>query len=330
MTGDAMREVEEIIERALHGDASDRELAALAVWRRAAPENERHYRRTQRLLEEARALRGEESVVPPRPSAAAIAETVRARQAKGFPARARRAAMRWVPWSVAAAAVLLAVMRPWTEAEQPGWAPTEVVTGATELATVKLPDGTVVRLAPSSRLQVDGDRTREVTLDGRAFFAVTNAAGQPFRVHTRDATAKVLGTRFELATDPGGVRLTVLEGRVALAAPENSVEVGAGEQSGVRHGAATPPTPIPSGDRAVEWLGKFLVFQATPLRDAAVEIERMYGVRVDVVEPALLDATITATFTDRPADDVVDIVCAVLNAQCTSRDGMVSIRRGVR
>src|SRR5690606_41670524 len=46
-----------LIERALSGEASEEELARLAAWRGAAPENERQYRRTERLARAARAPR---------------------------------------------------------------------------------------------------------------------------------------------------------------------------------------------------------------------------------------------------------------------------------
>jgi transmembrane sensor len=208
-----------------------------------------------------------------------------------------------------------------------GWQPAEIVTGAAELATVKLADGTVVRLAPSSRLRVLGGRTREVTLEGRAFFAVTRMPGQPFRVHAAGATANVLGTRFELATEGHDVRLTVVEGRVALASAERTVEVAAGEESGVRDGLVTPPAPLTTEPAAPDWVGNFLTFQTTPLRDAAREIERAYGVNVVLRDSALGAATITATFTDRPARDVMDVVCMVLGATCSWADSTVTMTR---
>ncbi|MGH7551501.1 MAG: FecR family protein [Longimicrobiales bacterium] len=311
--------MDEIIERSLRGQASESEVARLHAWRKASPANEQQYLRAERLIVATRGLRPSVVVAPPRPSAAGILSTVSA--------RASRRAGRWVPWIVAAAAVLVAALDLREPAQPTGWDPLTVDTGANELATVKLGDGTVVRLAPSSRLQVEGGSTREVTLEGRAFFAVTKVPGQTFRVRTRTATANVLGTRFELATDGAGVRLMVLEGRVALDAPENSVEVGAGEESGVRAGAATPPTRLVESAGAPAWLGKFIVFQATPLRDAAREIERLYDVRMVVADATLADATITATFTDRPVDDVVSVVCAVLNVHCVAGDGVVSVTR---
>lgn len=318
---------DELIERALRGEASEAELIELVAWRRAAPEHERHYRRTQRLIAAARALRTDAAASPTRPSAATIIAAASA-SSPAATARLRRPRLRLgrlAPWAVAAAAVLVAVLNLRDGGESRNWVPAEIITGAAELATVRLADGTVVRLAPSSRLRVEAGRAREVRLDGRALFAVTKQPGEPFRVRTQLGTARVLGTRFELATDQAELRLRVLEGRVALDAPRNRVEVGAGEESGVRDGVAARPTQSAATDVEPAWAGRFLAFQATPLRDAVRRIERLYQVSVVVSNPALATATITATFTDRSLDDVISVVCEVLSANCSVRDGVVSI-----
>ena len=309
------------IERALRGEASADELRRLAAWREESPENEARFLAAERVLTAARALRFTGAVVPPRPAAADIVARVHTSRRE---AAARR---RTVRWAAGAAAAVLLVAASLSLNNPTGWAPAEVTTGAAELATVKLADGTVVRLAPSSRLRVLPGRTREVSLEGRAFFAVTKVPGQPFRVRTAGATANVLGTRFELATDGEDVRLTVVEGRVALAAADHTVEVGAGEASGVRAGMLTPPAPLETPAVAPAWLGNFLTFQTTPLRDAVREIEQAYGVRVVLGDSALAGATITATFTDRPVADVVDVVCVVLGATCSWTDGAVTMTR---
>jgi len=312
--------IDVLIERTLRGEATAAEQSELAAWRRASLENEQKYRRTRRLIGVTQTLGAGAGAVPAHPGAATI---IAAADARTIPLAGRRVA-RWLPWAVAAAAVLVALLN--LPQRSPGWAPADFATGPGEPATVTLADGTVVRLAASSRLQLVGGRTREVTLDGRAFFAVTRHEDQPFRVHTQSATAHVLGTRFELATDEAGVQLLVLEGRVALNTAQNSVEVGAGEASGVRDGLAARPTAI-AEDGPPAWLGRFLVFQATPLRDAAREIERLYAVRLMVIDSTLADATITATFTDQRLEHVVDVVCGVLNAHCTNQGGTVSITR---
>jgi transmembrane sensor len=311
-----------LIDRALRGEASAEEQRTLAEWRAASSINEAEYRAAERIAASARALRFTGAAVAPRPTAADIITRVQANRRESV---SRRGTFRLAAAAVAAAALLLIAAG--LALRGTGWQPAEIVTGAAELATVKLADGTVVRLAPSSRLRVVGGRMREVALEGRAFFAVTRVPGQPFRVHAGGATANVLGTRFELETAGGDVRLTVVEGRVALAAADRTVEVGAGEASALRDGTLTPPAPLLAEPLTPEWVGKFVTFQTTPLRDAARDIEHTYGVSVLLSDSALADATITATFTDQPVADVMDVVCMVLGATCSWTDTIVTMTR---
>jgi ferric-dicitrate binding protein FerR (iron transport regulator) len=76
-----------------------------------------------------------------------------------------------------------------------------------------------------------------------------------------------------------------------------------------------------------QWVGKFLVFQSTSVRDAAREVERMYGLHVVVADSVLSRRTVTATFTDQTAAQVLDVVCSVVNAQCESKPGEVVMSR---
>ncbi|HEX5435858.1 MAG TPA: FecR domain-containing protein [Gemmatimonadaceae bacterium] len=320
--------MDELIQRALRGEATTEEQERLATWRVLTPENERHYQQLVRLLGAARALtRGLDSA-----SAAPSAAELLARARAAAPAAIRRRSRMpgWVPYAIAAAALLLLGVDlahplrgglPSTPA-----APAEVVTGRSELATVQLGDGSVVRLAPSSRLQLaQGGDPRAVHLDGRAFFAIAHMPHHPFVVRTNAGEAKVLGTRFEIATQPRALRLVVVKGRVALSTEENSVEVHEGEESDVANGAASPPVRLVHADSLVTWVGKFLVFQSTPLRQVAAELERMYDIHVAITDAELASQTITATFTDQSATQVLAVVCQIVGARCDAQGGVVTL-----
>jgi transmembrane sensor len=235
----------------------------------------------------------------------------------------RRSIVRLVPWTIAAAAalaLLVSRVRPAAVGDA-HWGLADVVTGASEMTTLQLRDGSVVRLAPSSRLRIaTTDSIREVELEGRAFFAVAKMQGRPFVVRTRAGNATVLGTRFEIVTERDDLRLLVVEGRVALSTGRHRVEVSAGEVSGVRDSATITPTRVADANRMEKWVGKFLVFQATPMRDAARQIERMYRVRI-TTDSTIASRTVTATFTDQTAEQVLDVVCSVMHAQCVQRGG---------
>ena len=319
-------DMDELIDRARRGEATDDDLAQLDAWRRTTAANERHYRATLRLLDAGRSLAHDEQYDASRPTAAEVIARAAARTPRLDRGRHVR---RWAPWAVAAAAVAVVSIRSRASDRDdaiPGWGATEIVTGATELATVQLGEGSVVRLAPSSRLRVLAGRERAVSLEGRAFFAVQRMPNHPLRVHTAAGDARVVGTRFELAANGDALDLRVVEGRVALSTTRGRIEVSAGETSGVRNGAVSRPTvasPVP----VAAWAGKFLAFQATPLREVAREIERVYHTPVTIADSTLAAETITATFTDRPVGEVVNVVCSVLNAKCEVQDGRVRIDR---
>ena len=64
-----------------------------------------------------------------------------------------------------------------------------------------LPDGTKVWLNSSSYLRypsVFTENSRDVELDGEAYFKVTKDKNKPFIVHTQNSSVKVLGTEFNI------------------------------------------------------------------------------------------------------------------------------------
>jgi ferric-dicitrate binding protein FerR (iron transport regulator) len=334
--------IDEIIDREQRGQATPAELRQIVEWRRASLANEHEYRRLVKLLSVAHSL--PMGAASPRPTAAAL--LARAREPR-HPERSEGslspraepsvppASRRWIAWMIpvaAAAGLIAGFIVPRASAPSPAAPSTlgvaDISTGAAEMTTVQLGDGSVVRLAPASHLRVaQSDSTREVTLDGRAFFVVAKMPDRPFVVHTPAGSARVLGTRFELATTDKDLRLVVVEGRVALTAGTNRVEVAGGEQSGVRNQQTLTPTPVADASKMEQWVGKFLVFQSTPLRDAAREIERVYGARVSVSDSVLARQTVQATFVDKPLAQLVDEVCTLVNARCETRQGEVVISR---
>jgi transmembrane sensor len=314
--------MDELILRALHDSISEEEERELAAWRGASEENEAYYRELRAMLEVARST-VDESAAPPRPALEALVPSA------GAAARRRRrgiGALAGLAAAAALAAVLLQVPR---HAGTPGFSLGEAdyATGPGESRTVLLPDHSVVKLGPSTRLRTtDARDVRDVFLDGKAYFAVAKMNGLPFQVRTASGRAVVHGTQFELATEGAGTRLLVFEGRVALeAAATRSVEVGAGELSSISDGSLAAPVRVEDPRKMAGWLGSFLVFQATPVPQVARELASVYGVRVEVTDSALATQTVTGWYDGEPFDDVFAIVCGVLQAQCEVENGVAKL-----
>jgi len=316
--------MDELIERAARGEVREGDVETLTAWRRKSIGNEQHYRRTMKLLEEVRSTPDRATRVP------SIETILKRPRAPRQPKQRRQRLIR----SFAGAALVFAlvlgfVMRFEPQEFDAGSAPNDghgYATGPSEMATVQLSDGSVVRLAPNTKLRfVQTADAREAILDGRAFFSVSHVPGRSFRVHTRLGDATVLGTRFELSTDANVLTLIVVSGRVRLAATTKTIDVLGGQQSAVRHGAVLAPEPVPEAETMEQRIGKFLAFRDTPMREVAREIAEVYGIRVAVGDSAVAGRTVTVTFTDRDATHVLEAVCSAVNAQCESRSGEVVI-----
>lgn len=309
--------MDDLIWRCLQGLINADEQRALEQWRAASAANERQFQQLRALWQTSEPPRP----ATRRPSAAQIIAVDRA--------RVRDRWHRWRHWrrtamAAAAAIVLLfGAHRFWPAASrEAGIAPAEIVTGANELSTITLGDGTVVRLAPASRLRLPrGPNAREVWLDGRAYFAVTQDARRRFKVHTPLGDAIVLGTRFDLRTDGNHLRLLVVEGKVQLEASGRSVQVGARRLAQVAP-AEEPAVAEVDDDyiqQALGWTGGFLAFESTPLRDAARELSNHYDVPITVTDSVLARQTVSGWFADEPLEDVLMILCRAVRAQCALR-----------
>jgi transmembrane sensor len=301
--------LDELIIRFLRGEADAAATARLAVWREASSANERHFQDTAAIWR---------ATTPGQHRPAPSASTIMGR------AEARSRGIR--PRSLAALAAMLLLglaigeFRP-TETSRPALGFGEFVTGATEMATARLSDGTVVRLAPRSRLQViEHADHREVWLEGKAYFAVEANDHDPFVVRTRAGQAHVLGTRFEVAVLGEEFRVIVLEGRVDVGAGDARVSLAAGQVAQSTGGA--PPSVLDHGNVAglVDWVGAFLAFESTPLHRVAAELEHRFDIEIVIQDRALRDRTITAWFGDEDIESVLAVICRIADVRCTLRD----------
>lgn len=98
-----------------------------------------------------------------------------------------------------------------------------------------LSDGTKVYLNADSRLTypvVFTNNTREVTLEGEAFFEVVKKGSLPFRVKSGDMEITVLGTKFNVKAYPEDKQMvtTLVEGSVEICAEAKNITMKPGEQ----------------------------------------------------------------------------------------------------
>lgn len=312
--------MDEIILRDIEGRATAAEKQRLARWRQAAPINEQRYQALLHLWKATGVVHGRVHSAPPSPDQI-VQRAESRRQAAASREPRRRQTRLLLQGAMAAAFVLLGIalaqLIAITSPDAPILGAARYTTGAGEMGTLQFGDGTVVRLGPNSHLRVSGrSETREVTLEGRAFFAVAKRDGVPFTVRTQLGDAEVLGTRFDIDAQQDQLKVQVLDGRVAVVASGGRAEVEASGVGLVRPAEKPAVSTVEDIYAELGWMGPVLIFRETPLKTVAYELERMYGVRVEVVDPDIQMLPVTAWFGDRSFDEVFTIICRAAGVRC--------------
>jgi transmembrane sensor len=324
--------MDELIFRSFQEPLSKADAGRLERWRDESMENEERYQRLRELWNWT-------AHAAPGPALGPLAlpdpNTLISRADAG-PAEMPRRSGRWAIPILFAAALLAGVgfsaglLRSGPHPDLPRTAsvPESVITtGSGELTTIDLGDGTSIRLGPSStlRLGVDGNH-RTAWLDGRAFFGIRANREHPFTVRTSNGEAVVFGTRFEIRSEQEEFRVLVLDGTVRVAGGGGEAELNGGEMSRSTQGLAPIRMAVEDVYEHLDWMGKTLVFQATPLRRAAMEFERVYGLPISVEDPRLAEVEVTVTLTDRSVEEVLLILCTITEAECAVREGRALFR----
>jgi len=247
------------------------------------------------------------------------------------PAVVRR--LRW-KWVAAAAVVVLtgAGVYQWSKRPSQGlqYRTEQVAYGKRTM--LLLADGTKVWLNAGSRLvypKLFSGKTREVQLEGEAFFDVADRAHQPFFVHTGKITVRVLGTRFDVKAyrEDEKVSATLISGKIQVIMnddPEKKILLSPHEKLTVVNGGAKGGTIVenelryqvqllPQADRTeavaeTAWMDNKMVFNNETFEDVALQLERRYAVHVEFGDEELKHEHVSGVFEKETLQQALDIL----------------------
>lgn len=159
-----------------------------------------------------------------------------------------------------------------------------------------LSDGTHIWMNAESSLRYpvsfSGD-TREVTLEGEAYFEVAHDEKHPFKVHTALGTIGVLGTSFNVSAYPQvPVCATLVSGSVAVSTKTSEVMLAPGRQALLDEDGRIETREVDASFISSWRTGTYL-FQNMPLRDIAAQLSRWYDVDIRFRSAALEDIRFT-------------------------------------
>jgi transmembrane sensor len=181
---------------------------------------------------------------------------------------------------------------------------------------VKLPDGSVVTLGGKSRVKYPASlagNTRDVILDGEAFFEVTRNLKKPFIVYTGNVQTQVLGTSFKVSALPrAAVEVAVVTGKVRVSYHNGNV-------------ANDLATMLP-GDKiswdnshltrvkfdlaeVLAWKSGQMAFKKQTLKYILDVFQKHYGVRITVINKGFLSERITLSLDEKmPLEKAMNVL----------------------
>ncbi|HLN73894.1 MAG TPA: FecR domain-containing protein [Prolixibacteraceae bacterium] len=208
----------------------------------------------------------------------------------------------------------------------------EISASATRVESVTLPDGSLVSLNSNTHLTYPkrfGNLTREVTIEGEAFFEVKPNPKKPFIIHAGTARVKVLGTSFNVRAYPGAREMEVIvkTGKVQVlnqkteAKQNDELILTPGDKGTLVHQSHALVKSTNENPNYIAWKTHELVFRATSLNEVIDNLENVYKVNIQLQDPRLGGQLLTAHFNNYSLDFILKVIETTFRLQTSQVDG---------
>jgi transmembrane sensor len=191
----------------------------------------------------------------------------------------------------------------------------EHVTPKGERSLITLEDGTQVWINADSKLEYSQDflkgSTRDVYLQGEAYFDVTSDKSRPFIVHVQGVDIKVLGTSFNVKGYQGEhkIEATLVHGKISLSgASSDNVTLAANQR--VVFLTEKKKLMVENNvetDTYTSWRKGVLVFDDQPLYEILPILERTFNVTIHTDQATSLDCRFTAKINNMSLAEVLEL-----------------------
>lgn len=187
-----------------------------------------------------------------------------------------------------------------------------IQTALNEQREVFLPDGTIISLNQNSEISYNKSfKNRNVQLKGEAFFDVVRDEGNPFVITSGATQTRVLGTSFNVRAYPNDeeIVVTVTSGKVEFKMeekPDTKVVLKKNEAGVFTKKEAAVAKKAVTSENSVSWKTKILTFENIQLREVFPEMERHFGIDIEVQNQAILDCDFMGTYEHPKLDDLIE------------------------
>ncbi|WP_408030357.1 FecR family protein [Tenacibaculum xiamenense] len=178
--------------------------------------------------------------------------------------------------------------------------------------TLTLSDGTIVKLNSDSRIiypKKFSGSTREIELEGEAFFDVAHNPDKPFIIKTGDLSTKVLGTSFNIQAykESKNIEVTLATGKVALYNKNKlTSNLTPSEQASFSKTSGELNIKKVDISKYIEWKEGVLRFENTSLAEASIKLEKWFGVQFKFENDQIKNCHFTGVFKNESLQNILD------------------------
>lgn len=238
--------------------------------------------------------------------------------------------------------------------------PNEINVAKGSKSLIKLPDGSQVWINSGSKItysKLFSSETRELTLDGEAYFDVVKDPRHPFIVHTSGIDVKVLGTAFNIRCYPdeknieaslvrGSLEVTIkdwkekiilkpnekltVHNNTASNTPVSAKEEDARndeEQKKVIELGRLSVLPKDSTIIETSWVYNKLVFRSETFEEVARKMERWYAVNISFKDEKIKEKKLTGIFENETVSQALDAIQMTTKFSYTIDNNKITISK---
>lgn len=304
---------DELLVKYLLGEATDQEVADVGEWLQASTDNRKQFENFKLIWDKSRQL-AEISTVDENAAWERFKtriETESAKQTKTINLSTRRNVLQ------AAAGLLVLICCSWFIYYSINRNNQHISLRSTDDVLIQvLPDGSEIVLNKHSAIKYkrnfNGD-TRDVILDGEAFFKVTPNKTKPFVVSINDVTVQVVGTSFNIKSTEEKTEVIVETGVVEVEKNDHEVILNPNEKATVANTADRPLKENNNDDLYNYYRTREFVCNNTPLWRLVDVLNEAYGVNIIIGNERIKNLSLTTTFKNEPVENILAVVCETLH-----------------
>lgn len=202
-----------------------------------------------------------------------------------------------------------------------------IVAAPGQIREITLPDGTEVTLNVASSLKYNaryGKESREVWLDGEAFFDVESNEECPFSIHSGMLDVNVTGTSFNVCAynDNPMTTVTVKSGKVGVVYGDDDIRMNlrADEEIVINTDDSSVSRNAVNAMDALKWMRGSLIFRQNTLPEVIRILRRHYSCDIELRD-STSSVRISGTHDNKSIESVLESICFSAGLHYRVKDG---------